>query len=129
TPATPAVSFFYALEEQLSAMERETYPKRFARHAEMAAWFDRWASSKGFPSFVQEKFRSTTTANRTATASGSFEVTHFVAQMLARGHEISNGYGRLRGHAFRIGHFGDHTMPELKTMLGIADEVLKTMGR
>jgi aspartate aminotransferase-like enzyme len=126
TPATPAVSFFYALEEQLTAMERETYPKRFARHREMADHFDRWATSKGFPSFVPEKFRSPTTANR---AGKGFDLTTFIQKMIERGHELSNGYGKLKGHTFRVGHFGDHTLPDLKQMLGVADEVLKTMGR
>jgi len=126
TPATPAVSFFYALDEQLAAMERETYPGRFARHREMADHFDRWASEKGFPSFVAERFRSPTSANRSA---DGFDVTAFIERMLARGHELSNGYGRLKGSAFRVGHFGDHALPELKGMLAIADEVLKSMGR
>jgi aspartate aminotransferase-like enzyme len=130
TPATPAVNLFYALEEQLTAMERETHEKRFARHRQMAERFDRWASSKGFPSFVAEEFRSPTTANRSTTAGGrGFDVGEFVRRMLARGHELSNGYGRLKGLAFRVGHFGDHTPADLDPMLSIADDVLKSMGR
>ncbi len=134
TPATPAVNLFYALEEQLTAMERETYPKRFARHREMADLFDRWATSKGFPSFVAEKFRSPTTANRATSKGGAnsastFDVATFIQKMLARGHELSNGYGKLKGLAFRVGHFGDHTVADLQAMLAVADEELRSMGR
>jgi aspartate aminotransferase-like enzyme len=126
TPATPAVNMFYALDDQLDAMERETYPARFERHRKMAARFHQWADSKGFQSFVPEKFRSPTTANR---AGNGFDLPGFVARMLERGHELSNGYGKLKGKTFRVGHFGDHTMPELDKMLAIADDVLKSMGR
>jgi aspartate aminotransferase-like enzyme len=137
TPATPAVNMFYALEQQLSDMEQETYPKRFARHRDMAARFDRWANDHGFPSFVAEPYRSPTTANRSAVASTStsprgstaFDVETFVRKMLERDHELSNGYGKLKGKAFRVGHFGDHTLPELEKMLAVADDVLRTMGR
>ncbi len=126
TPATPAVNLFYALDDQLTAMERETYDARFARHRAMAERVHRWADAKGFPSFVAEKFRSPTTANR---AVNGFDVGTFIARMIARGHELSNGYGKLKGQAFRIGHFGDHSMVELDNMLAIADDVLKSMGR
>jgi aspartate aminotransferase-like enzyme len=132
TPATPAVSFFYALDEQLTAMEKETYPKRLERHRAMATRFDSWASSKGFPSFVAEKHRSPTTANRAVDGRGDgkpFDVTTFIDRMLERGHELGHGYGKLRGHAFRVGHFGDHAPADLDRMLALADEVLKSMGR
>jgi aspartate aminotransferase-like enzyme len=117
---------FYALDEQLTAMERETYEKRFARHREMAGRFDRWANERGFANFVDEKYKSPTTANRRV---GKCDIDKFIAGMLARGHELSHGYAKLRGQAFRVGHFGDHTMPELEKMLGVADEVLKGIGR
>ncbi|MBM4013908.1 MAG: alanine--glyoxylate aminotransferase family protein [Planctomycetes bacterium] len=126
TPTTPAVNMFYALDEQLAAMEREGYEARFARHRAMRDRVDAWANGHGFPCFVAEKYRSPTTANR---ATKGFDIATFLARMIARGHELSNGYGKLKGHAFRIGHFGDHSMAELDHMLAIADEVLHGMGR
>jgi len=53
----------------------------------------------------------------------------FIAGMLERGHELSHGYGKLKGKCFRVGHFGDHTPNALGEMLGIADEVLRKLGR
>jgi len=126
TPATPAVNLFYALDEQLSAIEREGLEGRFARHRAMAERVHRWADAKGFPPFVAEKYRSPTTANR---ATKGFDIATFIARMIERGHELSNGYGKLKGQAFRIGHFGDHTPVELDNMLAIADDVLRGMGR
>ncbi len=126
TPATPAVNLFYALDEQLTAMEREGYDARLARHRTMAERVDRWANGHGFPCFVAEKYRSPTTANR---ATKGFDIATFIARMIERGHELSNGYGKLKGHAFRIGHFGDHSPVELDNMLAIADDVLHAMGR
>jgi aspartate aminotransferase-like enzyme len=126
TPATPAVNMFYALDDQLTAMEQEGYEKRFARHRDMAARFDRWANEHGFGNFVAEKYKSPTTANRKL---NGCDANTFIGRMLERGHELSHGYAKLRGHAFRVGHFGDHTMGELEEMLGLADEVLKGMGR
>jgi aspartate aminotransferase-like enzyme len=126
TPPTPAVNMFYALDEQLAAFDRETLPGRFERHRRMAAQFHAWAEAKGFASFVAEKYRSPTTANRTA---NGVDLNVFIAKMLERGHELSHGYGKLKGRCFRVGHFGDHTPEALGEMLTVADDVLKKMGR
>lgn len=126
TPPTPAVNLFYVLDEQLSAFERETLPARFARHRKMAAQFHAWAESKGFRSFVPEKYRSPATANRLG---GNVDLVAFIARMLERGHELSHGYAKLKGRCFRVGHFGDHTPEALAEMLALADDVLKKMGR
>jgi len=126
TPPTPAVNMFYALDEQLTAFDKETLPARFARHEKMAAQFHRWAETKGFKSFVDPKYRSPTTANCN---NGGVDMNAFIAQMLERGHELSHGYGKLKGKCFRVGHFGDHTPQALTEMLGIADDVLKKLGR
>jgi aspartate aminotransferase-like enzyme len=92
----------------------------------MAAQFHAWAEAKGFTSFVPEKYRSPTTANRSA---GGVDLNAFIAQMLERGHELSHGYGKLKGKCFRVGHFGDHTPQTLGEMLALSDEVLKKLGR
>jgi len=117
---------FYALDEQLTAFDKETLPARFARHEKMAAQFHWWAETKGFTSFVDPKYRSPTTANCN---NGGVDMNAFIAQMLERGHELSHGYGKLKGKCFRVGHFGDHTPQALTEMLGIADDVLKKLGR
>ena len=55
---------------------------------------------------------------------GSIDVAALIEGLKARGHEIGNGYGPLKGETFRIGHMGDHTEDELTELLSLADEVL-----
>lgn len=124
TPATPAVNLFYALDEQLQAFERETLTARFARHRTMAEMVHRWALERGFPSFVAEEHRSPTTACRSA---GKLDTAALVKGLKARGHEISDGYGKLKGQTFRIGHLGDHQPEDLAELLRAADETLRTI--
>src|SRR5262249_49287197 len=106
--------------------KKEPYPPRSARHEKMAAQFHAWADAKGFTSFVAPEYRSPTTANCNA---GGVDMNAFIAKMLERGHELSHGYGKLKGRCFRVGHFGDHTPQALGEMLGIADEVLAKLRR
>ena len=42
----------------------------------------------------------------------------------ARGHQISDGYGELKGKTFRVGHLGDHTEADVADLLAAADAVL-----
>ncbi len=41
-----------------------------------------------------------------------------------RGMVISNGYGNLKGKAFRIAHMGDVTVEEMETLFSTMDEYL-----
>jgi aspartate aminotransferase-like enzyme len=126
TPATPAVSLLYALDEQLAAIERETLPARYARHKEMADTVDAWATDRGFPNFVKEEHRSPTTACR---KSEGLDAAAFARGLKFCGHEISEGYGKLKNHTFRIGHMGDHTLGDVRALLACADSVLADIRR
>jgi aspartate aminotransferase-like enzyme len=46
------------------------------------------------------------------------------AAMKARGITISAGYGTLKDSTIRIGHMGEHTLPELERVLTALEEVL-----
>jgi aspartate aminotransferase-like enzyme len=48
--------------------------------------------------------------------------------MLARGHQLGEGYGELKRSTFRIGHMGDHTEVTLAQMLSIADDVIRELS-
>lgn len=122
TPATPAVNLLYCLDEQLRAIEAETLAARFARHREMADTVDAWATDRGFPSFVKPEHRSPTTACRKA---NGLDVAAFVRGLKYCGHEISDGYGKLKSSTFRIGHMGDHGLGDVKALLAVADAVLR----
>jgi predicted phosphoserine aminotransferase len=126
TPATPAVSLFYALDEQLKHIEHETIEARIRRHNDMADLVNDWANDRGFANFVHEIHRSPTTACRRA---GGIDVSAFVKILKSMGHEISDGYGKLKGETFRIGHMGDHTVGDVRALLACADVALRELGR
>lgn len=121
TPTTPAVNLFYALDAQLRAIEEETLAARLERHAAMAAEVDAWAARRGIESFVPAAHRSPTTACLRA---GTIDTAALVKSLKSRGHEISDGYGKLKGLTFRIGHLGDHRLEDLRALLREADSIL-----
>jgi aspartate aminotransferase-like enzyme len=41
-----------------------------------------------------------------------------------RGFEVGAGYGALAASTIRIGHMGDHTVREVRQLLGALDDVL-----
>ncbi|MFN0205021.1 MAG: pyridoxal-phosphate-dependent aminotransferase family protein [Planctomycetota bacterium] len=122
TPATPAVNLMYALDDQLRYIENETIEARIKRHNDMADLVNDWANDRGFPSFVNELHRSPTTSCRVA---NGLDISLFVKTLRAMGHEISDGYGKLKGNTFRIGHMGDHSPGDVRALLACADVALR----
>jgi aspartate aminotransferase-like enzyme len=57
------------------------------------------------------------------------DVPALLAELKRRGHQVGNGYGKLKDATFRIGHMGDHTEADLEQLLGQADEALALQGR
>jgi aspartate aminotransferase-like enzyme len=51
-----------------------------------------------------------------------------VAGISERGYVIGGGYGKLKPTTIRIGHMGDHTMDELNELLGVLEEVLRSLA-
>ena len=45
-----------------------------------------------------------------------------------RGYVIGDGYGKLKGRTFRIGHMGDHTLGTLEGCLTTCAVVLKDLA-
>ena len=80
-----------------------------------------WAASHDTEPLPKPEHRSPTVS---CVKSGPLDVAALVAGLAARGYEISNGYGDLKGATFRIGHMGDHTEEGLEGLLAAADEVL-----
>lgn len=122
TPATPATSLLFALCAQLDKVRANGgWARRYEEHRKMTEMADAWAAQRGFESFPQKRFRSPTTA---CFRSGTMDVEKFVAAMKEKGFVLSNGYGKLKGQTFRIGHMGDHTAAKLGKLLAAANEVL-----
>jgi aspartate aminotransferase-like enzyme len=130
TPNTPAVSIFYALEQQLGRIADEGLEARWGRHRRMAERTYQWVnelgarSGRSFSVFPPEGYRSPalTPILLPEDVSGP----DVAAAARERGFTIAPGYGKLKPQVIRIGHMGEHTMDELETLLGVLDEVLET---
>ena len=109
------VPLVYALRAQLERiLDREGLSARFERHLAMRAATLEWARTHGFELLVEPAFQSPTVS--TIRASGH-DVSELIATAKAAGFTLGNGYGKLKGETFRIGHMGDHEIPRLAALL------------
>jgi len=136
-PATPCTPLYYALAKQLEDITSgATLPEdqrllsgaaawqaRFDKHTRMQARTLRWAHAHGLELLPAPAFASPTVS---CIRAGHIDVAAMAKALLARGFEISNGYGELKGKTFRIGHMGDHMEDDLEVLLRHMDEVLTT---
>lgn len=127
TPATPAISLLYSLEEQLNRIRVEGMPARWQRHLDMQARTFEWVdamkeSGVGIDVFAAKGHRSPT-VTCVALADG-MSAPEVVAAVRSRGWVIGGGYGKLSETTIRIGHMGDHTLDELNALLDVLGEVL-----
>lgn len=129
TPYTPAVSLLYALHAQMGRIVASGgIEQRWARHDAMRKAVERWATTNadtlGVEYLPREGRRSWTVSClklRHAEPTGGA-----VAKRLeAKGFTIASGYGKLKDSTFRIGHMGDHTVPETEAVLAALAEVLR----
>jgi aspartate aminotransferase-like enzyme len=122
TPATPSISHLYALDAQMDCMLAEGFENRFARHTAMAEHTRAWAR-KYFAMFGDERHLSITVSNISNTR--GIDVSGLNKELGKRGAEISDGYGPFKGKCFRIGHMGDHTLDDVKWLLGEIEDILQ----
>jgi len=113
-PFTPALPQLYALEKQVALIAEEGVAARLARHHAMAARTIEWAHSRGLRVLAQQGHRSPT-----VTCIRLENSTDLIARLSARGYTVGNGYGKLKGEAFRIGHMGDQSLATLDRLLAV----------
>jgi aspartate aminotransferase-like enzyme len=115
TLATPCVPLVYALQHQLARVATEGLPRRWARHLAMRDATLAWAERKGMRPFVADAAaRSPTVSCLDAVGA---DVGAMAQRAAAAGYAIDQGYGELKGRAFRIGHMGDHSTARLAALL------------
>lgn len=122
TPATPAISLMYALDQQLDDMLAEGMENRFARHLAMRDRTIAWAKEHGFQLFAAEGYESPTVTcidNNLNT-----DIAALNQHLRRNGMIISNGYGSLKGKNFRIAHMGDTQLEDLETLFAAMDAFL-----
>jgi predicted phosphoserine aminotransferase len=123
TPATPAITLLYALETQLGRILEEGIQARFERHRKLAQLAQSWAQDR-FALFAAEGYRSKTVTTVRNTRGIDFnELSDFLqkSDMV-----LANGYGKLKGETFRIGHMGETTSADLQSLLDQIDAFLAT---
>ncbi len=121
TPATPAISLIYALNQQLDDILDEGLENRWARHQEMAEVVRDWAR-KHWALFPNERFLSDTVT--TVKNTRGISVADLNKALAERGAMISNGYGALKEETFRIAHMGDLTVDDVTWLLGQINDIV-----
>ena len=123
TPATPAISLMRALSVQLDLMFAEGIDNIYARHLRMAEKTRQWALDHEFELMAEEGYRSLTVT----TVSNNLGIDiSALNQVLAQSDmEISDGYGKFKGLAFRIAHMGVCTEQDLDRLFMKMEEFLR----
>jgi aspartate aminotransferase-like enzyme len=120
TPFTPNISLMYALDKRMTLLLEETYDRVYERHLTMAQYTRKWAK-KHFELFPEPGFESVTLTCIKNTCEKN--IVDLIEKLVNRGFLISNGYGKLKEKTFRIGHMGEWTLPEIKMVLDIIDDL------
>ena len=118
---TPSVSHMFAMRRQFEHILAEGIQRRWARHQEMGRMTRAWAKER-FGLFADEVHASDTltcVANTTGADVGAL-----IAGLRDEGMLISNGYGDLKGKAFRIAHLGELTPADITGLLAVIDRLL-----
>jgi aspartate aminotransferase-like enzyme len=122
TPATPAMSLIFALDEQLKRIFDEGLEARFARHSSMARRVQDWALAHGFALFAQEGYRSQTMTAITNNLGLDFHGLN--AYLMSRNMRIADGYRQLKGKTFRIAHMGENQLSDINNLLSAIEEYI-----
>ena len=128
TAGTPAIPQLYALDAQVAAIATEGLAARFARHRAMAAVVHEWTRSagvreRGIGMLAREGLRAPTVSCLTVPG----DATRLVQRLRERGFELGAGYGEVGATTVRIGHMGDHSVREVRQLLGAMDEALNEL--
>ena len=113
-PFTPALPQIYALAAQVERIEAEGIGRRLDRHRAMAERVHAWAKDRQV--LADAAHRSPTVTCILEPRSGDL-----VQRLAASGFTVGNGYGKLKGSAFRIGHMGDQNVATLDRLLATID--------
>jgi aspartate aminotransferase-like enzyme len=122
TPATPAVSLFYAFQVALDLLEREGVANVFARHHRVASRIRAGIKDLGLELFADGRHASDTVT--AVKAPPGLDVARLLAQLRGDGIVLSGGQGKLAGKIFRIGHLGFVDDADAETILAGMERAL-----
>jgi aspartate aminotransferase-like enzyme len=130
TPSTPALTLLYAMEAQAKSIAAESLETRWARHKAMALRVQEWVAKiseetgKRLSNIAPLGSQSPTVSAIRLPPDRPAEA--FTAAVGKRGIVVGNGYGKLKGSTFRIGHMGDHTVETVERCLAACSSVLRS---
>jgi len=123
---TPSISHMQAMRVQFARILDEGMENRWARHLGMATAVRAWAKER-FGLFAAEGCASDTVTCVSNTT--GIDVAAMIEALKGEGMLISNGYGALKGKAFRIAHMGEMTLDDLNPLLGAIDRLVPPGAR
>ncbi len=127
TPATPAVSLFYAFQAALARLEQEGRANVFARHHRCAERVRRGVAALGLELFADPAHASDTVTAVKAPA--DLDVARLLGLLREDGVVLSGGQERLAGKIFRIGHLGDVDEGDVDVVLAALARALPNARR
>jgi len=104
TPATPAITLYYALQAALDLLEAEGLSNVYARHHRLATKVRAGVRELGLELFANPEHASDTVTAVTAPA--GLDVKRLQELLAKDGRILAGGQGTLSGKIFRIGHLG-----------------------
>ncbi|HEV2804788.1 MAG TPA: alanine--glyoxylate aminotransferase family protein [Chthoniobacterales bacterium] len=123
TPTTPSIAHIHALESKLDDIFAEGLTNRYARHARTNALVHDWVRSRGFGFFAEEGYGSKTLTCVKNTR--GIDVAKLARDLREKHHlVIDPGYGKIKGHTFRLSNMGDETEETVSHLLACLDDVL-----
>ncbi len=121
TPSTPPIPQIRALDYQCGKILAEGLESRFKRHAEMAEYTQNWVR-ENWELYCEDWCLSNTVTCAKNTRGA--DLADLGKKLGERGYVFSNGYGKLKGEAFRVPHMGDRRLEEVKEYLDTIEDIL-----
>jgi aspartate aminotransferase-like enzyme len=124
TPTTPSIGHINALQSKLDEIFEEGLEARFARHARTKQLVHDWVRRTGVDFFAEEGYRSVTLT--CVKNSRGIDVLKLAQDLREKHHlVIDPGYGKLKGHTFRLSNMGDETEETVSHLLACLDDCLR----
>jgi aspartate aminotransferase-like enzyme len=120
TPATPAVSLYFAFQAALDLLDREGMANVFARHQRCADRVRQGVRALGLELFADPAYASNTVT--AVKPPPDVDVARLLKLLREAGVILSGGQGKLAGQIFRIGHLGMIQESDV-------DEILAALGK
>lgn len=123
TPSTPVIPLIHALRSKLEDIFTEGVPSRHARHARLNRLVHDWVERQGFALLPDPAYASKSLSCIRNTR--EIDLAALNRALKSRFHcVIDGGYGKIKGHTFRISNMGDETDETISTLLSHLDTLL-----